>query len=394
MRASATVKAKAFHGGGQGLTVRLPLKTRSRRRMSSVPIRFGIVGCGSIGPTHAGAIRQIPGTQIVAVADTVESRARATAEKFGVGKIYASQDELIADPDIDVVCLCTPSGLHAAGAVAAMRAGKHVIVEKPMDISLAACDRMIATADETGRKLTVISQHRFDAASILAHQKITAGELGKIVLATADVKWWRTQGYYDSGDWRGTWATDGGGALMNQGVHTVDLLQWLAGPVATVTAQTRTVGHERIEVEDLAVAMLMFKSGAVGTIVATTAAYPGLPVKIDLFGSNGSLSIEGDVLKHLAIKGQATLWGKTAAAHAISVAQGGTASVKEEAAHREAAADPGAIWGDAHRDQIKDFIRAIREDGQPLIDGRAARKPLEIILAVYESARTGKTVGL
>lgn len=362
--------------------------------MSSSALRFGIVGCGSIGPTHAGAIKQIAGTEILAVADTVQPRATGMAERFGVPRVYASEAELIGDKDIDVVCLCTPSGLHAVGAVAAMRAGKHVIVEKPMDISLAACDRMIKASDETGKKLTVISQHRFDAATRTAHRKIGNGDLGNILLATADVKWWRTQAYYDSGDWRGTWVMDGGGALMNQGVHTVDVLQWLAGPVATVTAQIRTAGHERIEVEDLAVAMLTFKSGAVGTIVATTAAYPGLPVKIDLFGSNGSLTIEGDELKLLAIKGQDALYGKSAAAHALSVAQGGTASVKDEAAHREAAADPGAVWGDAHREQFKDFIRAIREDGQPLIDGRAARKPLEIILAVYESSRTGKTVTL
>jgi UDP-N-acetyl-2-amino-2-deoxyglucuronate dehydrogenase len=358
----------------------------------SADIRFGIVGCGNIGPTHAGAIGQISGAVVVAAADPVKARATALAAKFGARKVYASQDELIADPDVDVVCLCTPSGMHADGAVAAMRAGKHVVIEKPMEVSLAACDRMIKAADETGKKLTVISQHRFDAASQMAFQKLSAGELGNIVLATAEVKWWRTQQYYDSGDWRGTWAMDGGGALMNQGIHTVDLLQWLAGPVATVTAHMRTAGHERIEVEDVAAAVLTFTNGAVGTLVAATAAYPGLPVKIDLFGTTGSLSIEGDVLKMLAMKGQETLWDRAAAAHAISVAQGGTASVKDEAAHRHAAADPGAVWGDAHREQFKDFIRAIREDGQPLIDARAARKPLEIILAVYESARTGKTV--
>ncbi len=362
--------------------------------MSQQQVRFGIVGCGSIGPTHAGAIRQIPDTRIVAVADTVQSRATGLADKFGVPKAYSSQEELLADKDVDVVCLCTPSGMHADGAVAAMRAGKHVIVEKPMEISLAACDRMIQASDETGMKLTVISQHRFDAASQMASRKIVSGDLGNIVLATADVKWWRTQQYYDSGDWRGTWAMDGGGALMNQGVHTVDLLQWLAGPVEKVTAHTRTGAHERIEVEDVAVAVLTFKSGAVGTLVATTAAYPGLVVRVDLFGSKGSLSIEADTLRMLAIHGKETLWDKSAAAHALSVAQGGTASVKDEAAHREAAADPGAVWGDAHREQIKDFIRAVREDSQPLIDARAARKPVEIILAVYESARTGKTVTL
>jgi UDP-N-acetyl-2-amino-2-deoxyglucuronate dehydrogenase len=357
-------------------------------------MRFGIVGCGGIGPTHAGAIRQIDGAEITAVADVVADRASNLAQKFGVAKVYDSGEKLIADPDVDIVCLCTPSGMHADGAVAAMLAGKHVIVEKPMDVSLAACDRMICAADETKRKLTVISQHRFDAASVLARQTIQRGDLGKIILATADVKWWRTQGYYDSGDWRGTWAMDGGGALMNQGVHTVDVLQWLAGPVKSVYAQTRTSAHDRIEVEDIAVATLTFENGAVGTLVATTAAYPGLPVKIDLFGTKGSISIEGDVLKVLAVQGKDTLWGKAANAHAIRVAQGGTASVKDDAAVREAAADPGAVWGDAHREQFKDFLAAIREDRQPLIDGRAAKKPVEIILAVYESARTGKSVNI
>jgi predicted dehydrogenase len=359
---------------------------------STSALRFGIIGCGSIGPTHAGAIGQIAGTKLVAVADPVESRARAMAEQFGVSKVYASDADLLADPSVDVVCLCTPSGMHADGAVAAMRAGKHVVVEKPMEISLAACDRIIRAADETGKKLTVISQHRFDLASQLAKQKLSAGDLGKVILATANVKWWRTQGYYDSGDWRGTWAMDGGGALMNQGVHTVDLLQWLAGPVKSVNAQTRTSAHDRIEVEDVAVATLSFANGAVGTLVASTAAYPGLPVKIDIFGTAGALTIEGDALKMLAIKGQETLWGNAASASALSVAAGGTASVKNEAAQRNAAADPGAVWGDAHRDQIRDLIRAIDEGGQPLIDPRAARKPVEIILAIYESARTGKTV--
>lgn len=357
------------------------------------PLRFGIIGCGSIGPTHAGAIAQIAGTRLVAVADPVEARARAMAEQFKVPKVYASDRELLADPNVDVVCLCTPSGMHADGAVAAMRAGKHVVVEKPMEITLAACDRMIRAADETGKKLTVISQHRFDAASQIAKQRLSAGELGKVILATADVKWWRTQAYYDSGDWRGTWAMDGGGALMNQGVHTVDLLQWLAGPVKSVHALTRTSAHERIEVEDVAVATLSFVNGAIGTIVASTAAYPGLPARIDLFGTAGALTIEGDAMKMLAIKERETLWGAAASASAASVAAGGTASVKNDAAApRSAATDPGAVWGDAHRDQIRDLIRAIDEGGQPLIDPRAARKPVEIILAIYESARTGKTI--
>jgi predicted dehydrogenase len=356
----------------------------------SSTFRFGIIGCGTIGPTHAGAIARLAGARLIAVADPISERAQSLKQKFGADRVYASGAELVADPDIDIVCLCTPSGMHGDGAVEAMLAGKHVIVEKPMEISLTACDRMIAAAHQTGKKLTVISQHRFDAASAVARTKIAAGELGDIVLATADVKWWRTQAYYDSGDWRGTWAMDGGGALMNQGVHTVDLLQWLAGPVKSVYAQARTSAHQRIEVEDAVVATVTFARGGIGTIVASTAAYPGLAARVDLFGTRGSLSIDGDVLRLLAIQGSDTLYGKAAAAHAVGVAQGGTARVKDEA--RQAAADPGAVWGDAHYEQFADFVAAIAEDRPPLITAEDARKPVEIILAIYESARTGKVV--
>ncbi|HSV16282.1 MAG TPA: Gfo/Idh/MocA family oxidoreductase [Tepidisphaeraceae bacterium] len=357
-------------------------------------IRFGIVGCGAIGPTHAGAIQQIDDADLVAVADTVADRARAMADKFGSPKVYADQHEVFADPNVDVVCLCTPSGMHADGAVAALRAGKHVIVEKPMEISLEACDRMIAAERESGRTLTVISQHRFDPASMLVKQLIDGGKLGKIILATAEVKWWRTQKYYDSGEWRGTWKFDGGGALMNQGVHTVDLLQWLTGGVASVFGQVRTSAHDRIEVEDIATASLTFRSGAVGTIVASTAAYDGLPVRIDIFGTDGSAILEGDRLKLVTLKTGETYASEEAAAHALSVAKGGTASVRDEAAHREAAAGQGQVWGDAHRAQIQDFIRAIRTGGKPLIDARSGRDPVEIILSVYESARSGKPLTL
>jgi UDP-N-acetyl-2-amino-2-deoxyglucuronate dehydrogenase len=355
-------------------------------------LRFGIVGCGSIGPTHAGALAQIGEAELVAVADPVEERAAKMAKKFAVRSIYKTDDELIADPNVDVVCFCTPSGMHTDGAVKALRAGKHAVVEKPMDISLEACDRMIAAERASGKKLTIISQHRFDLASRVVKDAIDHGKLGKIILAEGSVKWWRTQGYYDSGDWRGTWKWDGGGALMNQGVHTVDVLQWLAGDVKRVYAQTRTGAHERIEVEDIAVFTLEFANGAVGTFMATTAAYDGFAARIDLFGTNGSAIIEGDRLKQMTLKTGESYVSEHAAAHAISVAKGGTASVKDEAAHRQENAEVGAVWGDAHRAQLEDFIAAVREDRKPLIDGSEGRKPVQIILAVYESARTGKPV--
>jgi UDP-N-acetyl-2-amino-2-deoxyglucuronate dehydrogenase len=361
---------------------------------SGQSLRFGIIGCGSIGPTHAGAIQQIEEARLVAVADTIAERADNMAETFNVTRAYDSHEALINDDGIDVVCICTPSGLHADVTIEALRAGKHVIVEKPMEVSLEACDRMIAAADETGKKLSVISQHRFDAATMQVKQAIDTGNLGRIILADATVKWWRTQEYYDSGDWRGTWKFDGGGALMNQGVHTVDLLQWLAGGVSSLYAQTRTAAHERMEVEDIAVAALTFASGAVGTLTATTAAYPGFAVRLDIYGTEGSAVIEGDRLKTMVLKSGQSYNGEGTAAHALSVAQGGTASVKDEAAKRDEEMEVGEVWGDAHRAQIEDVIRAIRTDTQPLIDGRAARKPLEIILGVYESARTGQPVTL
>lgn len=365
------------------------------------PIRFGVIGCGGIGPTHAGAIAQIAGARLVAVADSVPERAESVAAKYGADavavRVYHDHRALIEDPELDAVCVCTPSGTHADIAIEALRTGRHVVVEKPMDVSPEACDRLIAAEDASGKVLTVISQHRFDPATILVKEAMESGRLGRLVLADASVKWWRTQGYYDSGDWRGTWALDGGGALMNQGIHTVDLLQWLAGGVSSVFAHTRTAAHERIEVEDIAVAVLTFANGAVGTLTATTAAWDGFPVRLDLFGTDGTAILEGDRLKTLRFKTGEEYQSEQAAAHALSVARGGTASVRDEAQSRlaaPAAADPGLVWGDAHRAQIEDFLQAIRTGTKPLIDGRAGKKPVEIIAAVYASARSGRSVTL
>lgn len=353
-------------------------------------LRFGIIGCGSIGPTHAAALRQIENVELVAVADIIDARARDVARKFSVPRVYQSAEDLIADPQIQAVSLCTPSGLHADAAVKALRAGKHVVVEKPMDVSLEACDRMIDASRQTGKKLTVISQHRFDHATSVVKSFISEGRLGKIILADASVKWWRTQQYYDSGDWRGTWKLDGGGALMNQGVHTLDLLLWLAGDVKEVCAQARTAAHERIEVEDLVSAMLTFANGAIGSITATTAAFDGLPARIDICGTEGTAIIEGDRLKMLTLKSGEHYTSESAASHAISVARGGTASVKNDAADRESSAEVGAVWGDAHKAQLEDFVNAIRDDRSPLITPESARQSVATILAIYESAKKCK----
>jgi predicted dehydrogenase len=259
-----------------------------------------------------------------------------------------------------------------------------------MDVSLAACDRLIAEADRARTLCGVISQHRFDAASLLAKQLLDNGDIGRIVLATADVKWYRTQAYYDEGDWRGTWKLDGGGALINQGIHTVDLLQWLAGGVSSVHARASiAAAHERIEVEDAAVLSLEFNNGAIGSLVATTAAFDGFPVRIEIFGTEGSILLEGDNLKRIVLKTGQTFDTQEAAEHAVKMAQGGTAS---QTVINRPSAPAGAAWGDAHRAQIEDFVRAIRHGGKPMIDVHAGLEPVAIAVAAYESARSGKTI--
>ncbi len=364
---------------------------------SPAPLTFALIGCGSIAPTHAKALAALPGdARLTHCCDTNSALADAFAAEFGLKT--ATFDEVLADPLIDALSFCTPSGLHATLGTRAFAAGKHVIIEKPMEIAPAACEALLAAQRVSGRKLAIISQHRFDPSSQQVRASLDRGELGKLVLAEARVPWYRTQDYYDSGDWRGTWALDGGGCLMNQGIHTVDLLLWLAGPVKTVYAQMRTAAHHRIEVEDAVTATLTFTNGAIGNLLATTSAYPGFPAYLGLHGTEGSAVIEGDELQILAIKGRDTIHGKAASAHALQVATGGTKSATAHAATATPLAEGKVAgswaWGDAHRAQFFDFIRAVRTGGTPLVDGVAGHAAVTLINAVYESARTGRVVTL
>ena len=355
----------------------------------TVPLQFALAGCGSIAPTHARALAALPEAALVACTDSVPAQAQAFAAEFGL-RARPWQD-ILADPSIDAVTVCAPSGLHAALGVQALRAGKHVVVEKPMDVSLAACDALIAAQRESGQRLAVISQHRFDRASRVVRAALDDGLLGELTLLDARIPWYRTQEYYDSGDWRGTWAMDGGGCLMNQGVHTADLLRWLAGPVASVYAQTRTAAHVRLEVEDTLTAALTLANGAIGTLVASTAAYPGFPARLALHGTQGSAIIEGDALHTLAIQGRETLAGEAAVAHAVQVATGGTRAATATSPPKLGA---GEAWGEAHRAQLADFIHSCRTGETPLVDGTQGRQAVELVLACYESARTGQVVTL
>jgi len=347
-------------------------------------LRFGIIGGGVIGPTHAQAIGRLPDAELVAVADVVPEKARELAEKFSVTP-YQDSSEMLAKEHLDIVNVCTPSGLHGEYAIQAMRAGCHVMVEKPMEITLAKIDEMLRVQQETGRKLAVISQHRFDPAAQQVHNLLEEQAFGKLVLGNASVPWWRAQKYYDSGAWRGTWQLDGGGVLMNQSIHSIDLLQWLMGRVKSIYAYTDTLIH-RMETEDVAVAVLRFVNGALGTIVATTDAYPGVGTRIEIYGDRGSALIENDQLGYLRL----------ARDEQEEVGPYGSApqQSRQEGRSQTGAADPAAISVETHVQQIADMIRAVHENGTPLLDGYGARHPVEIILGIYESARTGKEVRL
>jgi UDP-N-acetyl-2-amino-2-deoxyglucuronate dehydrogenase len=356
--------------------------------MSVDQLRFGILGCGVIGPHHAKAIAGLESARLVAVADVVPELAVKLAEEHGCSH-HASLQEMLSGVDLDAVCVCTPSGMHAEGAIAALVAGKHVVIEKPVDVTLEAADRLIEVQSATGGRVAVVSQHRFDAATQAVHEALARGEFGRLTSGSADVRWWRSQSYYDSGGWRGTWELDGGGASINQAIHSIDLLQWLMGEVVEVTAYTGLIAHERIEVEDTAVAILKFADGALGTIVATTAAYPGLTTRITVHGERGSAIIDDDELTyfHAATEGQ----------EGEDYGAGGGDNQAEEVMQRyaEAESGPGADPGSlsmAHRDQLQDFVEAVRDGREPLVNLEEGRKPLAIIQGIYESARTGGSV--
>ncbi len=342
---------------------------------------FGIVGCGMISEFHARAIADTSGAKLVACVDRVPEVAARFAEKHAV-RSYSGLPQFLNDPAIDIVTICTPSGQHMEAAVAAAKAGKHVIVEKPLEVTLARCDKIINACQKNDVVLSTIFPSRFHSSSMALKKAIDQGRFGRLTLGDAYVKWFRTQEYYDSGQWRGTWALDGGGALMNQAIHSVDLLTWLMGPVVEVSATTATLAHERIEVEDVATASLRFENGALGVIEATTAAFPGWLKKIEIHGSHGSACLEEEDIKTWQFAKMTAADKKLVAALADRTSSGGGAS------------DPAAIGHAAHAHQFKDVIKAIKQGSNPRIDGREGRRSVEIILAIYKAAETGKRIQL
>jgi UDP-N-acetyl-2-amino-2-deoxyglucuronate dehydrogenase len=348
------------------------------------PLRFAVVGCGVIGRRHAQVISRLADAELAVAVDVDEVAAERLAVTYDAASAFSLDDALARD-DVDVVAICTPSGVHAEQAVTALEAGKHVVIEKPVDVSREAARRLIATEATAPGLATVISQHRFDASSLAVREAIRTGRLGRVTSGLATVSWWRSQAYYDSGDWRGTWDLDGGGALMNQGIHTLDLLVWMLGRPVEVTAYTSRLAHTDIEVEDTAVAIVRFEGGVVGTVHATTAAYPGLSARLQVNGSQGSAIVDDDDLHYFHAQCLAAGSETSGNQATLLVPRSGDG----EAA--KAGADPAAL-SDAHSLQYVDFVEAIRSGGPPQVTIGDACTTLAVVLAIYQSATEGRPV--
>ena len=341
---------------------------------------FGIIGAGMIAHVHARAIREIANTELIGVYSTTKEKRDAFAAKESC-IAFDSLDAMLADDRISIVCICTPSGAHQDPALACLEAGKHCIVEKPLEVTLEKCDRMIERANEKGLKLGVIFPSRFYDHAMRLKKAMTDGKFGDIVLGDAYVKWHRSEAYYRSNAWRGTWELDGGGALMNQGIHSVDLLQWYMGPVESVQAFAGNRRHKGIAVEDTVVAVLRFANGAMGNIECSTAIFPGELKRIEINGTVGTAVLQ---------ESQLTRWDFLEPTEDDKNLN--EAMKSNGLSHGGGASNPADISFVGHQRQLEDFILAIENDGIPLVDGIEGRKSVEIVLAVYESARTGKLV--
>ena len=345
--------------------------TRKPAAPKSSDIGFGIIGLGTIGPWHRDAIAQATGARLVACCDIVEERAKKIAAESGKGiRAYKRIEDMLKDDEVQAVCICTPSGLHGEHAIQAMEAGRHVLSEKPMDINLRQIDAMIETSRRCNVKLAGVFQRRTWPASAKVREAVRTGKLGKLVVGDCYQKYFRSHEYYASGAWRATWELDGGGALMNQGVHGIDLLLYLMGDVKRLSAYARRLVRN-IAVEDTAVAILEFANGAVGVIEGTTSVTPGYGCEVQISGDKGTIKLSEDNI---------TAWDIPGDESAEAAGEAGTGT----------AADPLqglSIYG--HIQHVADLVGAIKEDREPMVPGSEARRAVEVIKAIYKSSREG-----
>lgn len=331
--------------------------------LQNQPLRMGIIGVGIIGTTHARRLTSDGSpAELTAVTDLDRSAAAKVVREYGC-EAEDSTTALLSRDDIDAVVIATPSGMHADLAVDALEAGKHVFLEKPIEVTLDAADPIVTTAARSEMVLTVASPRRFSPSSQYIREAIQAGRLGRITCATIEVPWWRSQEYYDSAGWRGTWGLDGGGALMNQGVHMVDLALWLLGDVEEVYAHAGLLAHRGIEVEDTITITAKLESGALLSFLATTAAYGDLPIRMSIMGDRGSIVTEDEQI------------------------------VSHRCAHSNEIPDLKPLdWDGQAMAQLADFAEAVRTGGLPLTTAAEARAAVAFVQAAYESARTGLPV--
>jgi UDP-N-acetyl-2-amino-2-deoxyglucuronate dehydrogenase len=332
-------------------------------------VKFGIIGCGGIGKAHARAITGLPDAELVAVCDIRPERAEAYAAEFGC-EAYSDYAAMLGRDDVQVVNVCTPSGLHAEHGIAAAEAGKHVITEKPIDIVLDKIDRLIQTCDRRGVKLACIFQERFRPEGRKVKAAIDEGKFGELLFGNASVKWYRAQSYYDSDTWRGTWALDGG-VLSNQAIHYLDQILWLVGDVAEVTFAEISTKARKMEAEDIAQATLHFKNGAWGSIQASTLTWPGTSSRVEVCGTTGIAVLEGGLTFYRV--------------------EGEEEQVEAKVAAAGASADPAIAALTGHDAQIADFIIAIREGRDPYVTGREGRRAVALLTEIYHKA-TGRAM--
>jgi predicted dehydrogenase len=333
---------------------------------------FAIVGCGNIVENHIRGVLGTPEAELVCVVDVVEAKAKAVGEKYNV-KYYTDVKEMLKDRAVDIVTIALPSGLHMDVAIAAMEAGKHAISEKPIEINLEKIDKMITVSKKTGMHMCGIFQSRFYDSSLEIKKAVEEGKLGRVVLGGAYNKWYRAPEYYKSSGWRATWEMDGGGALMNQAIHAIDLLQFFMGEVESVSAYCETLLHE-IQVEDTAVAILRFRNGSLGTIEGTTSVFPGEERKLEICGSKGTVTIIGNNQIIWKLEGQ---------------------PVREEGKKMlGGSSDPKGIDMDGHTKQFNAVTKAILAGKIPPVPAAEARKSVELIMAIYKSAKEKREIKL
>ncbi len=339
--------------------------------MGDKVLGVGIVGCGIISDIHAAALKDIPAGNLVSIFSRSPEKATAFAEKY---KIKAATDwrSFIEDPALDLAIICTPNGTHLDLGRKIADAGKHVVVEKPLEVTTERAEALIDHCERRGVTLSVIYQNRYIPDVRRMHEIVENGDIGTIFMASAYVKWYRSQEYYDADAWRGTNDLEGGGVLINQAIHTIDLLQWMAGRVTTVMGTVRTVTHRNIEVEDNAVAAIQFESGAMGVLEASTSVVPAAPRRMEIHGDKGTAVLEGDTLQVLTESEQ---------------------PIREKSALASGASSPLAGFStEPHRRQLAAIVHAIQHNEQPPVSGLQSLKSLAIVQAIYRSSAEKRPV--